>query len=186
MTEPTLDPELSDLPVRDAQVQSAATAPEQPLPVAPVVTETERVVRGILLSLLVVPVGVVAWVALWNAGFVASIVSFGVAFAATWLYRVGSRGARVTRGAFWALVGIIAATVVISFIAGMFTDLVGEAGQTFGEAIVSPALWSTFWNNVFTNPVLWQAYGPQFLVALLFAALGCFSTIRRLAREARR
>ncbi|MEO7016604.1 MAG: hypothetical protein ABI130_05820 [Leifsonia sp.] len=48
-------------------------------------------IRGIALSLLVMPVGVVLWVLIWNVGFIASIVSYGVAFAEVWLYRSGRR-----------------------------------------------------------------------------------------------
>ncbi len=138
-----------------------------------------------MLSLAVIPVGVIIWVALWNAGFIASIVSFGVALGAVWLYRLGSRGARVTRGAFWALIAVVVVTVALSFLAGIYSDLVAVAAVTWNQALTSPAFWATFWDNIFNNAHLWEVYAPQLGLAVLFAALGCFGTIRRLARESR-
>ncbi len=182
------DPSAQSAP----SAQSSPSAPSAPSPdsghgalLAPAATLSERTIRGILLSLVVIPVGVVAWVLLWNAGFIASIVSFGVAFAAVWLYRVGSSRARVTRLAFWSLIGVIAVTVFLSFLAGIFADVVTATGVTWNEALTNPAFWATYWDNIFNNPTMWNAYAPQLLLALAFAALGCFGTIRRLARESK-
>ncbi|MFF1632876.1 hypothetical protein [Leifsonia sp. NPDC058248] len=155
------------------------------LAAAPVLHESERVARGIALALLVVPVGVVAWTLLWNVGFIASIVSYGVAFAAVRLYRLGSR-ARVTRASFWAILAIIVVTVVLSLLAGIFTDAVRFVGIPLMQALTEPRFWNEYWSNVFTNPDLWSAYLPQILLALAFATLGCYRTIRTLAGESRR
>ncbi|MGO4534406.1 hypothetical protein [Leifsonia sp. 2MCAF36] len=162
----------------DAVEQLAPSSPTRPF------SQPERVGRGLALALVIIPAGVIAWTILWNVGFIASIVSWGVAVGAVWLYRVGSR-ARVTRGAFWGIVAIVAVTVVLSFLAGIFTDIVGVASIPFGEALTSPDFWQVYADNVFGNADMWQAYLPQVLFALLFAVLGCFMTFRRLSRESR-
>jgi hypothetical protein len=155
-----------------------------PPPLESPYSESERVIRGIALALLIIPIGVVAWTILWNIGFIASIVSWGVAAGALWLYRVGSK-ARVTRGAFWAIVAIVVVTVVLSLLAGIFSDLASAVDVPLFEALTRSDFWRLFGENVFDNPEMWQAYLPQVVLALLFAALGCFMTIRRLARESR-
>jgi lysylphosphatidylglycerol synthetase-like protein (DUF2156 family) len=159
--------------------------PATEFPAAPALAEPERVARGIALALLVIPVGVVAWTLLWNVGFIASIVSYGVALGAVWLYRVGSK-ARVTRASFWAILAIIVVTMVLSLLAGFFTDLAGYLNLPLMQALAEPHFWDVYWNNIFTNPDLWNSYLPQILLALAFAALGCYRTIRMLAGESRR
>ncbi|MFF2053315.1 hypothetical protein ACFVU2_17070 [Leifsonia sp. NPDC058194] len=154
-------------------------------PTAGPFTEGERVARGIALALLIIPVGVVAWTILWNIGFIASIVSWGVAVGALWLYRVGSK-ARVTRGAFWGIVAIVVVTVALCLLAGIFSELAGAVDIPLVEALTRPEFWRLFAENIFDNPEMWQAYLPQVGLALLFAALGCFMTFRRLSQESRR
>ncbi|WP_223690335.1 hypothetical protein [Leifsonia poae] len=152
---------------------------------APMLPESERVIRGLALALLVIPVGMVLWALLWNIGFIASIVSYGVAFGAVWLYRIGSK-ARVTRAAFWALLGIIVVTVVLSLLAGIFTDAARFVDIPLTQALTDPEFWGLYWQNIFTNAQLWSTYLPQILLALAFGALGCYRTIRALAVESRR
>lgn len=48
------------------------------------------VTRGLLFSLVVIPLGIIAWLILWNFGFIASVVAWGIAFLASWLYRRGA------------------------------------------------------------------------------------------------
>ncbi|MET3564686.1 uncharacterized protein YneF (UPF0154 family) [Leifsonia sp. 563] len=172
-------------PPADADAPSAAEYPsaESLAPGGPL-TQQERVGRGLALALVIIPAGVIAWTILWNIGFVASIVSWGVAAGAVWLYRAGSK-ARVTRGAFWGLVAIVVVTVVLSLLAGIFTDLVSAVGIPLTQALTDPDFWGLFADNIFNNGELWQAYLPQVVLALAFAFLGCFWTMRRLARESR-
>ncbi|WP_020077100.1 hypothetical protein [Cryocola sp. 340MFSha3.1] len=172
-------------PAADADAPSAAAYPsaESLAPGGPL-TQQERVGRGLALALVIIPAGVIAWTILWNIGFIASIVSWGVAAGAVWLYRAGSK-ARVTRGAFWGLVAIVVVTVVLSLLAGIFTDLVSAVGIPLTQALTDPDFWGLFADNIFNNGELWQAYLPQVVLALAFAFLGCFWTMRRLARESR-
>lgn len=173
------------MPTTDADAPSAAAYPsaESLAPGGPL-TQQERVGRGLALALVIIPAGVIAWTILWNIGFIASIVSWGVAAGAVWLYRAGSK-ARVTRGAFWGLVAIVVVTVVLSLLAGIFTDLVSAVGIPLTQALTDPDFWGLFADNIFNNGELWQAYLPQVVLALAFAFLGCFWTMRRLARESR-
>ncbi|MDR6613791.1 hypothetical protein [Leifsonia sp. 1010] len=180
---PAADSE-TDAPA-DAAAASAAEYPsaESLAPGGPL-TQQERVGRGLALALVIIPAGVIAWTILWNIGFIASIVSWGVAAGAVWLYRAGSK-ARVTRGAFWGLVAIVVVTVVLSLLAGIFTDLVSAVGIPLTQALTDADFWALFADNIFNNGELWQAYLPQVVLALAFAFLGCFWTMRRLARESR-
>ena len=54
---------------------------------------TENVGRGVLFSLLAIPVGVAAAVLIWQLGFIASITSFAIAAGAAWLYTRGAGAA---------------------------------------------------------------------------------------------
>ncbi|TPW65847.1 hypothetical protein FJ658_15365, partial [Schumannella sp. 10F1B-5-1] len=67
--------------------------------------------------------GVAVWLLIWSFGFIASIVAFGVAFAALWLYRFGARGPISRAGAF-VVTGITAGTLLIAFFAGIVLDAV--------------------------------------------------------------
>ncbi|MFF9561811.1 hypothetical protein ACF1AJ_00545 [Leifsonia sp. NPDC014704] len=170
--------EAADAPSAAEYPSAESLAPGGPL------TQQERVGRGLALALVIIPAGVIAWTVLWNIGFIASIVSWGVAAGAVWLYRAGSK-ARVTRGAFWGLVAIVVVTVVLSLLAGIFTDLVSAVGIPLTQALTDADFWALFADNIFNNGELWQAYLPQVVLALAFAFLGCFWTMRRLARESR-
>jgi len=181
------DARIEQAPVPAAsQVQPSyglpIASPNSRIPIGP--PRTENVVRGLLLALVVIPVGAAAWVLLWNFGFIASIVSFGIAWAAVRLYRVGS-GAPITRGAFWGIIGIIIVALVVSFLAAIASDLITATGLSWSTALTSDRFWSVYWDNIFANPKLWSAYLPNILMMILFGALGCFGTIRRLSRESR-
>ena len=177
-TDDTIRPEYTP-----AEPFTQAGPPPAAIP-AVAYSQNERVGRGLALALLVIPAGVIVWTVLWNIGFVASIVSWGVAAGAVWLYRVGSK-ARVTREAFWGIIVVVVVTVILSLLAGIFTDLVNAVGIPLGDALTRPTVWQLFADNIFGNPKIWQSYFPQVMLALLFAALGCFTTMRRLSRESR-
>lgn len=178
------------VPSVPASVDSASfTAPDpfaaaDPFAASDPFTQSERVGRGIALALLIIPAGVIVWTVLWNVGFIASIVTWGVAFGAVWLYRAGSK-ARVTRAAFWGIIAIVAVTIVLSLLAGIFTDLVAALKIPLGDALTDDRVWGLFADNLFTNGEMWQSYLPSVLLALLFAVLGCFTTLRRASRESR-
>lgn len=163
-----------------AEVQSAL----ENVTAAKAETPPGLLVRGILLSLLVIPLGAAAWVVLWNMGFIASIVSFGITAGAVILYRIGSRHG-VNRTAFWALMLVSATAIVVSFFSGIAADYAKVMDMDTAAALTSEEFWAGYWLNIFDNPALWDAYTVDILLTLLFTTLGCFSVVRGLAREAR-
>ena len=145
----------------------------------------ENVLRGFLFSLIVVPVGVVAWVLIWELGFVASVVAFGIAAATVWLYRRGSGGKVSPRGAI-AIVAVVIGTLLLAFYSGLVWDYVLAVGKQVGlspvDALTNPAFWPSF-NADFGSIV--SANGTGLLFAFGFGAIGVFSTLRRVLRAAK-
>ena len=145
----------------------------------------ENVARGTLFALVAVPAGVIVWVVLWNFGFIASIVGFGVAYAAMFLYRFGSGGVLSRTGALRvALVTI--GTLLIAFFGGVVSDVLGvwtaETGEGVLAGLVSPDFWTAFQQIIALDGVA-ASYLPDFGLALLFGALGCFGLLRRAFRS---
>jgi hypothetical protein len=145
----------------------------------------ENIARGTIFSLVAVPLGIIVWVILWRFGFVASIVGFGVAFAAMFLYRLGA-GTLGRQGAIRiAIVTIV--TLLLAFAAGVVSDMLdvwtGETGQDAFSSLLSPEFWDAF-QIVLALPGVVSGYLPNFGLALLFGALGCFQLIRSAFREA--
>lgn len=145
---------------------------------------TERVLRGTLLALLVVPVGVALWVVIWNLGYVSAIVAFLIALGAAFLYKLGAGGTISKRGAL-IVTGIVVIAVLLSFYAGMVSDYANfiavEAGIGPFEALSLPMFWSAFNADL---PLVIEAYLPDFGLALLFGALGAFSVLRSAFKSA--
>lgn len=159
--------------------ESAAGSPAEYSPdAAPQVIE--NIGRGALLALLALPVGILAWVLLWQAGFIASIVGFGVAVAATFLYRMGSGGV-ISRVGAVIVIGVTALTLVLAFVAGLvsdvlpiYTDITG-AGAV--ESLLQPAFWSGF-SDIVSDPEIAGEIAKDAAIAFGLGALGCFSVLR--------
>jgi hypothetical protein len=99
---------------------------------APVVLPPENRIRGLLLSLIAVPVGVVLFVIIWNLGYVASIVGFVIAFGAFFLYKKGS-GGRISIPGALIVAAVTLGTLAIAFIIAETSDL-ASVGVTWAEA----------------------------------------------------
>lgn len=140
----------------------------------------ERQKRGLLFALGVVPVAMAVWVLLWQWGFIASVVAFGLAFGVLWLYNFGA-GAPAKGKVVWWLLGIIVAGVALSFVSGMVSDAwyayTNDMGGTQG--FFSGEFWDMFWSNFFTAD-LWSQYTTDLLIAVAFAALGAGGIIKDL------
>lgn len=140
--------------------------------------------RGITLSLLVVPFGVVAWVVLWQFGFIASVVAWGIAAGAVWLYKLGA-AQNVTKAVAPYIMAIILLGVVLAFLGGMVSDAwaaytskeIGGTGGFFSADFMS------FVTANLTNGELWQSYAVDILISLAFTALGAGGVIYNLYRE---
>lgn len=198
---PSLPSYAAQLPETSAALNGAAEgaaafsapAPGVAIPGAPAVAAArpviapaptaDNIVRGLLLALVVIPVGVIVWVLLWQAGFIASIVSFGVAYGATYLYRLGSGGTRIVTSAVWGIVAIVVVTLVLSLLGGIAYELVHEAGAGWA-VLTEPGFWDVF-GRVIVDPHVWSQLGTTVALAVVFTALGCFRTILRLVRESK-
>ena len=151
-------------------------------PIGP--TPTERVGRGALLALLIIPVGVVVFLLISSIGFVASIVSFGVAIGAFWLYQRGAGGV-VSRAGAWVVLAIVVVTTVL----GIFASLVWDFAAAVASDPQVKAAGLNGW-DVFNRSAFWPAFGDNFgyqlshealfvILAFVFAALGAFRVLRR-------
>ncbi|MCW2752255.1 MAG: putative rane protein [Aeromicrobium sp.] len=138
----------------------------------------ENISRGITFALLVVPAGIAAWLVLWSFGFIASLVAWGIVWAAVQLYVRGS-GGRLSRPGAFAILTIVVVTLLLAFFSGMVYDAAHDLGKisslTTWEAFTHPQFWPTFW-DFFPNAL--PDYLPNFAMAVAFGALGSFRTLR--------
>lgn len=137
--------------------------------------------RGVVLALLVIPLGIAAWVFLWQFGFIASVVAWGVAAGAVWLYQLGA-AQQVTKAVAPYILGVILAGVILAFLGGMASDAwiaygTEEIGGT--EGFLSADFVSFFLGNL-TSAELWQSYTVDILITLAFTALGAGGVVRGL------
>lgn len=163
---------------------SPLPAPAESAVATQAVPGPERIGRGILLSLLIIPAGVIAWTIIWQLGFMSAIIAFGVALGGAWLYRRGSGGRMGVAGVI-STIAVTLVTLALSFLAGIATDLAAFLEIDTWTAITSPEFWDLYFLNIFDNPDLWSELTGDILFALLFAALGTFSVFRNLAKSAK-
>jgi hypothetical protein len=143
---------------------------------------TEAVGRGLLFSLVAIPVGVAAAVLIWQLGFIASITSFAIAAGAAWLY---SRGAGTApRAGLVPLIAVILTGVALSFLAIVAADLVSYYNTPEGAALGWPSASAFVMAHLFDPEVL-GSYGTDLAMFGVFAALGIFGTVRRLLATSR-
>lgn len=152
--------------------QTTATSP----------TNQSHITRGLLLASLVIPVGIALWVILWQYGFIASIVAFGIAYAAVWLYKKGAGD--TTRTAAPYLIALIVLAVVLAFLGGMVSDAWYVYSQDLegAQGFFSAEFIDFFMANI-TTAELWQGYAFDLLVSVVFAALGASGVIRDLYKQ---
>lgn len=135
--------------------------------------------RGLLFSLIVIPLGIIAWLILWNVGFIASIVAWGIAFLASWLYRRGA--GRIGRTGVMIVVAVTIVTLLLALVAGFAWDVAVAVEQEFGVPWTTAIGMPEFWQDTFS----WM-FDPSnlltLILALAFGFLGCFWTLRQLSR----
>lgn len=164
-----------------------AVAPGVQLPAAAVPLPPENVLRGFLLSLIVVPVGIAIWLIIWNLGYIASIVALVIAFGAYFLYKKGSGGRISIRGALLvALVTVV--TIVVAFLVGILSDVVNAvaAGSGLGwtEVLATPGFGGYVMETLSSPQVAGAVLADAGLTAL-FGLLGCVGVIVSAFREAK-
>jgi hypothetical protein len=144
---------------------------------------TENVVRGALLALLVLPVGVAVWVAVQSFGIVIGIVAFGISFGAYWLYQRGAGGV-ISRAGAWVVTAIVVVTLVLSIIGGMMADFALGISKQVGVGA-----WDVFFNSAFLGQFgehfgeLFAANLTFYLIAIAIAAYGAYGSLRRVFRS---
>ena len=138
--------------------------------------------NGILLALLIIPIGVVLWDVLWGFGFIASVVSFVISAGAVRLFRLGAGAEPARKSALW-LLGIIATTVILSFLSGVLLDAAKYYAAEYNVGTVQAFGMPDFWNFAaanLTNSALWGGYITDIAISIAFAALGAYSIGKRL------
>ncbi|WP_415854573.1 hypothetical protein [Sinomonas sp. G460-2] len=139
--------------------------------------------RGAVLALLAVPAGVVLWMALWSVGWMSSLTAFIAAVLAAKLYVLGA-GRITTAGA--AVVAVVcAATILLGFVGGVWLDAARILGGNPAMWVFKADPWRLMAYNTMHNSNFYSVISKDFLMALLFGALGCFFTLRRLFQEAK-
>jgi hypothetical protein len=145
----------------------------------------ENVNRGTLVALLVIPIGIIAWVVIWSIGFIASIVSLGVAYLAMFLYKLGSGGKFGRTGAVRVTI-ITLVTIALAIFAGIVTDvargLVAGTGNSPFDAFTAPDFWNLF-GMVLAYPDVQAELLPSVLISIAFGILGCFGILRSAFRN---
>lgn len=139
--------------------------------------------RGALLALLAIPVGVALSMALWSAGWMSSLSAFVAAALAAKLYALGA--GRVTIVGAVVVSVVCAVTVVFGFVGAIWL----EAAQALGGNAMGWALKADPWRLMaytYTHDSgFYDSVLKAFWMSLLFGALGCFFTLRRLFQVAR-
>lgn len=175
-------------PWPDSAEHRQSQLPALPLPaVRP--ESLESAVRGTVFALAVVPLGVGLWLVMWKLGWMGSIVAFVTAAGAARLYVAGSTaggGGAITRRGAWVVVGVTLATVLLSFMGSIWLDLAEYLGAPPLALLFEPRAWDLLGYNLGNNPQLVEDLRGEFLMALLFSALGCFFTLRQLFARSRR
>ncbi len=168
--------------------------PAQPAPAAPAAPVAsaaplppENLVRGLLLSLLTIPAGIVVFSVIYNLGFIASIVALGVAFAAFFLYRLGSGGRVSMRGAVVvALVTIV--TLVLAFVVAQYTVIAVALGDVWGmswfEVLTNPQFPSVA-GEILADPSVSGELAGDAVFTFIFGLLGCGAILFNIFRAAR-
>lgn len=139
--------------------------------------------KGIMLALLSIPAGIIAWDILWSGGFIASVVAFGIAYLSVKLF-TRAAGEGPDAQAAKPLIAIILAGVVLSFISGIVMDIdkfyIADTAMGAWQALGTSDFWRVVWVNLTQNGAMWGQYTKDILITLVFAALGSYGIIRRL------
>jgi hypothetical protein len=163
-------------PASPEQPFGSQPAPQQAQPALVV----ENVAKGMFFALAAVVLGVLLTVVLWRAGFIAAITSYVLAAGAIFLYDKGA-GTTPKRGLVPVLVLVVAGIVVAFFgvVASDAWDVYSKLGAGLPDTRIEFIL-----NNIFRGEVL-KSYGKDMAMFAIFAALGVYSTLRRLVASAR-
>jgi hypothetical protein len=140
----------------------------------------ENVARGTIFALAIIPVGIIVFVVIWNLGWLASIVSYGVAVGAVFLYRLGAGGVVGRAGALRIAI-ITIGTILLSIVVALITDVAQGYANYYGttplEELTDPMFLTNF-QYTMSEPGVFGEYLPSIGIALGLGLLGCFSLLR--------
>jgi len=145
-------------------------------------------VRGLLLSLVAIPIAMVLWVIIWNMGFIASIVAFALAYGVLWLYEKGA-GAKPDKTVALPLVAIIVVGSMLSFFAGMVSDgwsyYQSEDYRKDLQVSTNPSAGDTirYVTEDLGNSEIWNSYNGDMVMAGVFTLLGAGVVVVGLFRN---
>lgn len=187
MTEPT----PSTPPADDVSVptppESAAATPPVPEATPAVVLPPENVVRGLLLALITVPLGVIAFSIIYSLGYIASIVALGVAVVAYFLYRRGSGGRVSTVGAL-VVAGVTIGTLVLAFLVAQYVAVAVALADVYGmswfEVLTAPEFGSVA-AEILADPEVSSGIVGDGIFTAIFGLLGCGAVLFNAFRAAR-
>ena len=144
----------------------------------------ENVVRGSLFAAIAIPAGIIVWDVLWTLGVIASLVAFGMAWAAATLYRRGSGGVVSVLGAS-IIAGVVVVGLLLSFYVGLLTDYVLAVSGATGLGPLETIALADFW------PYFAEDFGAMiennlvgFGLATLFSVIGAYSVLHNAFRTA--
>ena len=140
----------------------------------------ENVARGTIFALAIIPAGIIVFVVIWNLGWLASIVSYGVAIGAVFLYRLGAGGI-IGRGGAARIAIITVGTILLSIVVALITDVAQGYSNYYGttplEELTDPMFLTNF-QYTMSEPGVFGEYLPSIAIALGLGLLGCFSLLR--------
>ena len=163
-----------DVPAWHPEAQNQPNTYSPDVPAAP----REDVGRGTIFALAALPIGVILWMVIWSLGWMSSLVTFAAAFMAAKFYVLGA-GALSRKGV-WIVAGVTVVTALLSFVGGVWLDAVQFLGREPLAMVLDSEPWALMADNFAYNPEFVGGYMKDFLLALLFGALGCFFTLRQM------
>lgn len=164
----------------------APPAPAAAVP-APVVLPPENIVRGLLLALITLPAGIVAFSVIYSLGFIASIVALGVAAAAFFLYRVGSGGRVSTIGAV-IIAAVTVVTLVLAFLVAQYVSIAVALSGVYGVSWFEVLFAREFPGiaaDILADPSVSSGVASDAGLTLLFGLLGGGAILFNVFRTAR-
>lgn len=138
-------------------------------------TEERPSSGGVWLAALVIPVAIVAWLVVSQLGYVSSLVTWGAAVLAVFLYGQGSKGALTAEG--MRGVCVVIGLAVLGCLVG---EVVFGAARQYSHAqggsplsyLGDPAFWPWLVESYLSTATTWEAFIPVALTSAAFAVLG--------------
>jgi hypothetical protein len=162
-----------------------AVAHPEPLPHPEAVPRYEYRVRGALMAALVVPAGVCAWLLLYSAGILTSIISAGIAIGAAYLYRSGAN--TISRRSIAPIVAVVVLALALCFVSVLVFDQLRAFAEGWGigwwSALVSSEFGYFIVHHVLFTAEGWVHYLPAIGISTVLAAVACTATISSLLRK---